>query len=185
MTLYELLSLIVSVAGFIAIIATLIFLIRQTKEITKQSKYVAESIKVSIFQGNDNRSFEMGRLFVDYPELRPYFYQGQDIQEDDPAYGKAIAIADLLLDFFDTILLQPQYLPAAFIRESWGTVIDDIFAKSPILCRHWHAVQDWHSNELEKIVRAVEERQQLSPSSKKRLKKSTGETKRVKSAVEN
>jgi hypothetical protein len=159
-TPYEFLSLIISIAGFLMVITTLIFLARQTREMTKQSKFVAESLRVSIYQGNESRSFEVDEIFINHPELRPYFYLGQDIEESDPAYNKVIAIADLMLDFLDSILLQPKFFGATFVRDSWGEVIADIFANSPILCRHLQSIKDWHSDELQETMKTGEARRQ-------------------------
>jgi len=159
MSPYEQISLLVSVLGFLAVIITLVFLIRQTQEMAKQSKYVAETIKVSIYQGSEDKSIAIDQVFVTYPELRPYFYSGQDIDENHPDYSRVLAVADLMLDFFDSILLQPQYFPATFLRESWEQVIVGIFANSPMLCRHLQSIQDWHSDELKSIMERGEARQ--------------------------
>ena len=158
MTLYEKISLLVSVLGFLAVFVTFIVLTRQTKEMAKQSQYVAEALRVSIYQGSDDRSIAVDQIFVSHPELRPYFYLGQDIDENNPDYPRVIAVADLILDFFDSVLLQPQYFPATFVCKSWEPVIIDIFANSPILCRHLQSIKDWHSGELEKIMKTGEAR---------------------------
>jgi hypothetical protein len=162
MTLYELLSLVISVAGFVTVIITLVLLMRQTREMTAQSNYAAGSLSKSVFETAAGRNLAVDEVFINDPELRPYFYSGKDISEDDPYYDKVIAVADFILDFFDYILLQPQYLPQISPRQSWKPYITDTFANSPVLCRHLNKAKDrgWHSNDLVAIMRDGKARRQ-------------------------
>jgi hypothetical protein len=148
MTLYELLSLVVSTAGFVTVIITLALLMRQTREMAAQSKYVAESLKDSVHESATDRGFAVGEIFINHPEMRPYFYSSKEISEDDPAYNKVIAVADVILDHFDSILIRSQDFPQASLRQSWEGYMVDAFAISPVLCKHLTAIKDWHSDDL-------------------------------------
>ncbi len=79
MTFYELLSLVVSIAGFVAVIITLVLLMRQTREMAAQSKYVAETLRDSIYESIENRELSFDEIFINHPEMRPYFYSGKEI----------------------------------------------------------------------------------------------------------
>jgi hypothetical protein len=164
MTLHELLSLIVSIAGFVVVIITLALLIRQTREMTTQSEYVAKSVKYSLYATASSHMLAVDEMFINHPALRPYFYSGKDISEDDPVYDKAIAVADFILDFFDYVLIQGQYFPQVFRRQSWEPYMTDTFANSPVLCRQLDHVKDrdWHSDDLVAIMRAGKAQQQTS-----------------------
>jgi hypothetical protein len=154
LTLYELLSLVISIAGFITVIISLVLLTRQTREMTLQSKYVASSLEKTVYETASGRGFALDKIFIDNPELRPYFYSGKDIGEDDPCFDKVVAVADFILDFMDYIVLQPQHFAQIFSPKSWEPWMKDMFANSPVLCGRLQEVEGrWHSKALADIMR--------------------------------
>lgn len=150
MTLYELLSLIISIAGFTTVIISIVFLVRQTREMAMQTKYVVESIKSSIYGSTAPQLLGADELFINCPELRPYFYSGKGITENDVLYNKAIAVAEYLLDFFESALLQIKHFPTVQVwpRKQWEAYIIDSFANSPVLCKYLNSTKDWYIDEL-------------------------------------
>jgi hypothetical protein len=80
--------------------------------------------------------FAVDQVFIAEPELRPYFYSGKEIGQEDPRYDKVIAVADLMLDFFDFIVLHPKDITGTFDPESWIPYIKATLASSPVLRRH-------------------------------------------------
>jgi hypothetical protein len=111
-------------------------------------------VSKTVYDTNAIREVAVTEVFVNDPRLRPYFYSGKDISEDDPYYDKVMAVADLILDFFDYIVLQPQDFSQRFSGKSWEHWMKDIFANSPVLCRHLSKVEGrWHSEALGDIMR--------------------------------
>ncbi len=45
----------------------------------------------------------LDRLFVDIPELRPYFYNDQDVPADEPMRAQVLATAELIVDLADSV----------------------------------------------------------------------------------
>lgn len=164
MTLYEILSLIISGLGFITVIITLDLLRRQTREMTAQSNYVADSLKQSVYATPSSKAFVVDKVFISEPGLRPYFYSGKDISEDDPYYDKVIAVADLILDFFDYIVLHPKDVTKTFDPKSWERYMKDTFDNSPVLRRRLNEAKGkWHSKKLAAIMTADEAPDKGSP----------------------
>jgi hypothetical protein len=173
-TLSELLSLIISVAGFITVIITLALLIRQTREMTTQTKYVADSLKSSAYENLENRIFAVNEVFINSPELRPYFKSGKDINEKDPAYNKVMAIADMLLDFLDSLIMNTQRFPQMYSYEWWNTFAIDSFANSPVLCKYLESNKDWYNSELiELMVKGNEKRAEMKVKIKSKKNRSS------------
>lgn len=156
MTLFELLTLITSTAGFITVIVSLAFLLRQTREMVKQTQFVAESLRSNAYGVIAEQVFEVDRIFVENPGLRPYFYSGQDISEDDPNYNKVVAVAEYLLDYFESALLQLDLFPQVWPRSVWEAYTVDSFMNSPILRRYWRSRQGWYAEEIKDLVHAGE-----------------------------
>ncbi len=143
-TAYEIMSLVFSTAGFITVIVTIRQLIDQTSHLRRTVLTNATEI-ISSF------TLEVNKVFVDHPELRPYFHSGQDISDDHPEHNRALAVAELLLDYCDTIIEQKGRLP-----EIWPTeeatyahrYTVDMFKQSPILCRFVETHSSWYSDTL-------------------------------------
>src|SRR5579872_5053349 len=98
MTPYEVLSLILSIISSVAVVVSLILVYRQTSIFAKQTEYVARSLTESQSENMNSQSHEISQIFVSYPELRPYFYNAQPIDETHPDYHRAEAIAEVILD---------------------------------------------------------------------------------------
>jgi hypothetical protein len=135
-SIYELLTLIVSIAGFITVAISVLYLVRQTKELSKQTKYVGDSLKASVVGSTQSQLTSLDEIFITYPETRPYFFYEKDISCEDPNYERVSAIAEFMLDFFDTIIVQVKEFPETWPRNWWEASIIDTFAHSPFLCGH-------------------------------------------------
>lgn len=166
MSLYELLSLVVSVCslvvsfgGLTLIGVSFYYLTRQTRELTSQTKYVANSLAVSAFDSLVSPVFQIDQLFFAYPELRPYFYSGKDINEDDSDYDRVIAIAEYILDCFDVILINIPHIhhPPEYVNVCRQYIIDS-FANSPILCKYHESMKTWWVAEQNELKRKGEDK---------------------------
>ena len=168
MTSFEWISIIVSVAGSLAVIVTLWFAYRQTRIFSRQTEYVARSLATSLSQTINGQVADLTRLFITYPDMRPYFYKGQPIAENHANYARAEAMAELFLDTLYTIADEVRRSGAKRSdergREFWETYVSDCFAQSPILVKFLTERQAWYSDELVELMqRGVKARQsQLS-----------------------
>jgi len=165
-TLYELLTLIVSIGGFATVIVTIILLIKQTKEIATQTKYVAESLRSSAYGVIAAQVFDTDKIFIDCPELRPIFYSSKDVEENDPLYNKAMAVAEFILDYFESALLQNKYFPQVWPIPVWEEYIIDSFAQSPVLCRYLSSKKGWYVDKLVDLMEQGEARRQKATDAK-------------------
>ncbi|MCX5991282.1 MAG: hypothetical protein NTZ04_02980 [Chloroflexi bacterium] len=156
MTSYEVLSLIISLGGFTTVIVTLVFLTRQTREATTQTKYLAESLKSSAYASVADQMLRVDEVFIRYPELRPYFYLGKFISENDAQYNRAVAMAELILDLHYSVLVQSDHFPQAWPHQWWKVYVVDSFASSPILCEHLNALKNWYTDEMIALMREGE-----------------------------
>ena len=103
LSLYDVLSLSVSVFGFAGVLVALFLSRRQTREMIQQSHAVSDSLTGNVFANIAQHMFFVDEIFIRYPEIRRYFY---DMEEIDPAsqdYPRACAIGELLLDYFLTL----------------------------------------------------------------------------------
>src|SRR5260221_6436040 len=113
MTTYETLSLVISILGSIGVIASLWLIYRQTGVFSRQ---LAESVTQSL----TDYALEISRLFLQHPDLRPYFFEGQTIDASHPDYLRAEAVAEVILDIFWTTGSQGQRMQGTRIITNEG-----------------------------------------------------------------
>lgn len=133
--LYEFLTLLISIVGFIGVIYTLKIYVRQAQEMARQSNYLAESLHKNIFQGVESQKMAVAQVFVLEPNLRCYFYGRQDINSQHPLYPRVVAVAELMLNFFDVVVNLSEYL-SIWPNSGLYAHMKESFADSPILCKH-------------------------------------------------
>jgi hypothetical protein len=158
MHISDLIKLIVSVASFVTICVTLFFLVLQNRTIVIQTKFNLQSIESAVFGTISNQSLASDDVFLRYPELRPYFYSGKALVENDPLADKVNSAAEYYLDYFESLATQLKKYPHLWRseRNAWEANIIDMFAWSPALCRYLEVNKEWYSEELMKLKKAGE-----------------------------
>lgn len=158
LSLFELLSLAISIIGFTSALYSL-YLLRQ------QTTSVAETLDVSSFQNIMNQQLELNKIFLDAPDFRPYFFDGVDITHDDANYTKAVAIADTYIDFLDNLSGQIGHLASVagytddrigrnaaqrtdmrLEYNAWMSYTYDSFRYSPVMCHRLAEVRLWYTS---------------------------------------
>jgi hypothetical protein len=159
---HEFISLCISFLYFVTVVVTLIVLIYQNRIISMQTSYALQSVEGSIYSNITTQSLAEDQIFINNPELRPYFYEGKLLKPNDPMKHKIHATSEYLLDFFDSLESQLKKYPNLWIHEKreWEANIIDQFAWSPELCRYLDATKDWYSPELYDLRVAGEKKRQ-------------------------
>jgi len=96
----------ISALGFIALVVSLLYLARQTKAMSQQTQSLEESIRLQVHYGMSSDLLGIDRLFVDHPELRPYFYEDKELATDSPIYGLVVSAAEMSLTSMTLYLLR-------------------------------------------------------------------------------
>jgi hypothetical protein len=133
LTLYEFFALVVSALGFVAVAISLVFLIKQTAAAAKQNKYVADSLTSSNYAALSNFMLGVYQNFVDYPQLRPYFYDGVSIDELNPDYARTLGVAAHMLNYFSYILILSMRYPLLWPPNWWESYMETLLAASPVM----------------------------------------------------
>jgi hypothetical protein len=172
MHISDLIKLIVSVASFITVCITLILLVYQNRTIVLQTRYSWQSVESNVFGIVTNQTLAEDQLFVNAPELRPYFYHGKLITETDPLAERVKAAAEYLLDYFDSQATQLKKYPNLWRSEkdAWEANIIDQFAWSPVLCWYLEVNKTWWSDELYALKGKGEKKRQQGDQGQPRFK---------------
>jgi hypothetical protein len=107
-------------------------------------------VEGNVFSTVTGQNLQADDIFIRYPGLRPYFYQGKDISAGDPLSERVKAVAEFLLDYYDSQTTQLKKYPGIWRTEkgSWEANISDMFAWSPVLCRYLETNKDWYDDDL-------------------------------------
>lgn len=116
-------------------IATLLIMVSAFL-VYRQVREAANTVRAQVFDATAGRILELSRLFVEHPELRPYFNDGLDSKDaEEPLRSQVLAVAEMHLDFFDTELLRARTFPAALRGlPSFKPWIRGLFRSSPAMC---------------------------------------------------
>jgi len=135
-------SLFVSVAGFVLVLLTLLYNSWQWAFIAKTHHNAIKSSMLSLM-------VDLDKVYLEHPELVPYFYGGLDIATNHPDYRQAYATAVMVLDVMDIGKLQSTQFKEFWTHpETWEEWIQDQFADSPIVCRVFAERRNWYGSEM-------------------------------------
>lgn len=98
---------------------------------------------VSAYDRSTDLFLEVDKALIDHPHLRPYFYDGKRLTENDPDRPGAEAIAELMLDVFEWIWYRQRELSAKD-SAGWRGYILEMLDTSPVLCEYHARNPGWH-----------------------------------------
>jgi hypothetical protein len=121
----------------ILVAGSLIFIWIQTSHLREQTIGIRQSTYQKIY----DTWFEVDKLFIDRPKLRPFFYEGTELAKaNDEMRPELDAIAQMILDCFDNVYHQREFMPPDTFK-AWSTFLKDMYRKSPYLIdfldRNW------------------------------------------------
>ena len=96
-------------------------------------------------------SANVDKLFIQYPEMRPFFRERKSIRRGDEGYDRAAAIAELRVNAYDAVLA----FPGVFKADNWGSVARSAFRDSPIMCEFISMYKDNYSKATVQIADEV------------------------------
>lgn len=82
--------------------------------IVAQLRESYNAVRAQLFDATATRIQDLNKTFLDNPELRPFFYEGKGLEgQPESVVSKALAVAEMHVDFFDTELLRRQIFPSS------------------------------------------------------------------------
>lgn len=94
----------------------------------------------------------MNELFIAYPQLRPYFYDGVTIDPSDPDDLRVKVIAEQIADIFDWVS-HCRAGATSVDASAWAEFIVFVYESSPALRAFHEAHRDWHPV-LDEVIRS-------------------------------
>lgn len=105
------------------------------------------TLKVTTYHGATDLTLQLDQVFIEHPELRPFFYEGQPPLDsgsgDDNLRYRVLAAAEYALDIFECIWDHRDTYDEAD-KESWRTWISDMLGASPVCSDLFLENRDWY-----------------------------------------
>jgi hypothetical protein len=137
----------VTFAGDLILTATLVVFMIQARSMTR-------STRSSVYQTVADQMMSIDRLFVERPELRPYFYGSKPPPEDGVERERVAAATELFIDFMDNVATQAPHMPE-YLSGPWKKYFHEIASKSPSIRAFWRDNHGWYDDSMQRILNPV------------------------------
>jgi hypothetical protein len=148
----------------ILVSCSLVFVWRQARTSSRQLLVSAEQQLISELANYHNLYlmwFNVDRVFVEYPDLRPFFYGRRDADESgvtDDIRKKLDAVSHMMLDCFDDVYHHLEHLPAS-TRNPWDIFMQDMYRHTPYLKGFLKNNEQWYSPDFVQYLKAGPQKQ--------------------------
>ncbi|MET9271212.1 hypothetical protein [Kribbella sp. NPDC003557] len=101
------------------------------------------SLRITTYRSATDLVLEVDRVFIEHPELRPYFYDSEVCAPGHQHYNQVMAVAELELDVLECIWdARDSYSDDDY--KSWAEYIKGVFETSPAVSRLYADNEDWY-----------------------------------------
>ncbi|MFJ3900856.1 hypothetical protein [Streptomyces sp. NPDC090025] len=135
----------------------------------KSHQTATKSHETSSYHAGTDLFMQLNLVFVEYPHVRPYFYDGKVLEPHDPNRDRVHAVAELMLDVFEWIWHRREGI-SEVDRQAWADYVGSMFALSPVLRAYhldhlaWHpTITDLYFSQGEFAGTRLPGQQQTSP----------------------
>jgi len=149
-TFYDFVSLISSLVVSVIFIITLFLNIRQIREMVRQTKSFNDSIKSGTYGNVMQQLMSIDSIFLEHPEIRPYFYNSKVLELSDVNYHIVSAAAEYVLDYYQSYMYQSDHFPEVWPQGKFKLYVINAFSNSPVLCSYLESLREFYPGELVK-----------------------------------
>jgi len=148
--------IVLSLALMFSMITAIMF-IQQVKNLAEQARRHTEALELQN-RAVETQSWQMitlqmndiSKLFIEHPDLYPYFYEKQRISSKDKIHPQVISMADMFLDFMDgfnddSVRKLKGMNDNGKYWIAWENYFVDQFRLSPVLCARYKEVKSWYT----------------------------------------
>jgi hypothetical protein len=132
-------ALIAGLASAAALVASLIFLARQSKESARQTRLANELAGTQAMAASFETVDHIVEYFLEYPDLRRYFYDNAELAgdaaaADSPVRARVLTLAELFADTLQSAFFTIESIEAvASYRDNMLNYVTVFLRRSPVL----------------------------------------------------
>lgn len=129
----EMLTTIATIGGLAGVIASVALLAWQTRAVARQTEISNAIASASVINNTTSSLRQILSLFVECPELRPYFYESKLPPSRGLKRIRILTVAEMLADILEEGLSVDRLVRTVRIYEEWPLYCADMLATSPAL----------------------------------------------------
>ena len=115
----KMLTEIATIGGLAGVIISVILLAWQTRSVAQQTKISNAIARASVISNESSSLRQVISLFIEYPDLRQYFYGSRRLPVNRRQRARIISIAEVLGDILEDGLVMDKILPTVRFSERW------------------------------------------------------------------
>jgi hypothetical protein len=120
----------------------------QTKNQADQIKYQGDAIRASVIQGITTQMLTIDQVFVEYPQLWPFFYEDSvPFPKDHPEYRRALSAAEMFVDLIDCVVSLKDHMRADIDLPGWNKYANELYEQSFPLRAFVEKHEDWYETD--------------------------------------
>jgi hypothetical protein len=121
-----------------------------------QVRQLGKAVEGDAYTSLYEQYVEVGKIFLERPQLRPYFYNDRAVDERAPDGEKTLAeveiVAELMTGLLEHAALQRHSMPRRIYEECWQAYTNERFEKSPALRAFWEKNKGWYAKKFYEIA---------------------------------
>ena len=129
----RMLTTIATIGGLVGVIVSVTLLAWQTRAVAQQTRISNAIARASIISNESSSLRQVFSLFVEYPELRQYFYGSKLLPVNRHRRERIISVAEILGDILEDGLVVNNILPTVRFAERWPPFCTGFLTTSPAL----------------------------------------------------
>ncbi len=123
-------SAVINGLAFLGVIVSLLLL-------RAQGRAQRDATLVIAYQNMTAQMADVNRFFVDHLDLRPYFFDGEELSGAAAERDRVLAVAEMYVNLMDNVLTQLPTLRRAGIAADWEAYFRDVYESSPAIGTFW------------------------------------------------
>jgi hypothetical protein len=127
------LTSVATIVGLAGVIISVMLLAWQTHAVAQQTKISNAIASASVISNSTSGLREVLSIFVEHPELRPYFYGSRRLPLRGHRRERVVTVAETLANILEEGLSVNRLVQTARLSEEWPLYCADMLTSSPAL----------------------------------------------------
>ena len=145
----------VQALALVGLAVSVVYVMRQTKELQRQNGQMSEAITVDSAMSLHNSYIAVSQALLEYPQLRPLFYEREGPYEgtDPHDQARALLIAEMLCDVMETwFLLRGSSAVFDKVGAYYAQYTADAFEMSEFFTEYIRERRAWYQPDLVQLA---------------------------------
>lgn len=161
----------IDTATLLIITVGLYFAWDQASKLNESLETSNRNNNIATWNSISNQGMDLDKIFIANPGFQKYFFSSVPIDERNPSFDKASAIATFILDYFDSVMNLIRDFPEEAYsqkpshsgnkensphkpyieRDVWNAYFQSVFHSSPLLCATLKSSWNTYGSEMKRL----------------------------------